>query len=289
MEITRLLPDQYPFLLKQIQKQPKYLDLIGKLPPDDCKFLCVVGSRSSSNYGKNVCRKLIAGLEGYPVVIVSGLAIGIDSIAHEAALEAGLTTIAFPGSGLNEEVIYPRVHLPLAKKIVAAGGALLSPFERDQIGQPWCFPVRNSLMAGISQATLIIEGGPESGTLITARETLEFSRDLLFVPGQIFSELSHVANYFLRHEGKPITSSADLLEELGFKLPERTIESEEPNPIPLLLSPDEEMIVSLIRRESLTIDELLEKTGYAVNKFSILISELELRGIIREEGGVYKI
>src|SRR4051812_13293618 len=101
-----LLRDDYPFLLKQVPRLPKRMDMIGQLPSDDNKFLCVVGSRENSEYGRDVCRRLITGLAGYPIVIVSGLAIGMDSIAHEAALEANLKTIAYPGSGLSHRVLY---------------------------------------------------------------------------------------------------------------------------------------------------------------------------------------
>jgi len=157
MNIQTITSDQYPYLLKQISQLPKYLDVIGTIPSDENRFLCVIGARKHTSYGKEVCERLIAGLAGYPIVIVSGLALGIDSVAHAAALKAGLKTIAFPGSGLNEQVIYPEEHKPLAKQIVAAGGALVSPFARDQIGVYWSFPTRNRLMAGISHAVLIIE------------------------------------------------------------------------------------------------------------------------------------
>src|SRR6185369_12697192 len=117
MEIQRLYPHQYPYLLKQISAPPKFLDCVGPMPPDDHKFLCVIGARRYSPYGQECCEKLISGLRGYPIVVVSGLAIGIDSIAHRAALKAGLKTIAFPGSGLSRHALYPVRHRMLAEEI----------------------------------------------------------------------------------------------------------------------------------------------------------------------------
>ena len=116
-KIKRLAPEQFPELLKEITDPPKQLYIKGELPSsEDMKFLCVVGSRKYSPYGKEVCQKLIEGLSGYPIVIVSGLALGIDAIAHESALDAGLTTIAVPGSGLGDDVLYPSTNKSLAKK-----------------------------------------------------------------------------------------------------------------------------------------------------------------------------
>src|ERR1035437_1752316 len=117
MNITTITEKQYPFLLRQIKPLPPSMDLAGVLPSDENKFLCVIGSRINSNYGEDACRKIIRGLEGYPIVIVSGLAIGIDSISHDAALEVGLKVIAFPGSGLSHSSLYPPSRRYLAKKI----------------------------------------------------------------------------------------------------------------------------------------------------------------------------
>lgn len=215
LPIRTIYRDEYPFLLRQISSQPKSLDVVGELPSDGRKFLCVVGSRRHSRYGEDVCRSLISGLRGYPVVIVSGLALGIDSIAHEAALEADLPTVAFPGSGLSPDVLYPASRQRLAERIVASGGALISPFQRDAPSAPWFFPARNRLMAGMCHATLIIEAREESGTMITATAALQFGRDVFAVPGSIFSEMSRGPNALFSQGAAPVSSSADLLEALG--------------------------------------------------------------------------
>ncbi len=218
VEIQKIHKSEYPYLLQQISSLPECLYVAGTIPPDDMKFLCVIGSRKYSNYGEEVCRSIIHGLKGYPVVIVSGLALGIDSIAHEVALEADLKTIAFPGSGLLPEVIYPQCHLGLANRIVESGGALISPFEMDNAGGLWTFPFRNRLMAGISHATLLVEGRRGSGTLITANNANEFCRDVFVIPGSIFSDLSYGAHTLLRQGATAVSSSEDVLESLGFEV-----------------------------------------------------------------------
>ena len=192
MNTVKIFPSEYPTLIKQMALQPKFLECAGALPPGDSyKYLCVVGARNFSEYGRDVCKSLISGLRNYPIVIVSGLALGIDSIAHETALQVGLKTIAFPGSGLAKEVIYPKSHLRLAERIVKSGNTLLSSFDHNQIGMNWTFPVRNQLMAALSHATLIIEGKKGSGTLLTAKYANDLGRDVLIVPGSIFSDLSY--------------------------------------------------------------------------------------------------
>ncbi len=287
---TKINKSQYPFLLRQIPHLPEELHMAGKLPSDDNKFLCVVGSRLNSKYGHDACVKLISGLAGYPVVIVSGLALGIDSIAHEAALDAKLTTVSFPGSGLSYDALYPPSHKHLATKIVEAGGALLSPFKLDQPGAEWTFPTRNRLMAGMSHATLIIEAAKGSGTLITADYAGTFGRDILTVTGSIFDELSYGPHMLLRRGATPVASSADILQALGFPVIRTDgMNQALPNFAEMSLSPEQKTIVDYLKIEPLSSTDLISKTGFASSKFNAIVSELELLGIISEYNGRYKI
>ncbi len=280
------------------------MDIIGTMPPDEYKFLCIVGSRTYSTYGKDACKKLILGLRGYPIVIVSGLAVGIDSIAHEAALEAGLKTISFPGSGLDPSVLYPSSKRYLAEQIIKSGGALISRFNQLQKSDIWTFPSRNRLMAGISHATLVIEGRHGSGTLGTAKYAEEFNRDVLAVPGPIDSELSYGPHMLIRRGATPITSSEDILEALGFtdttryddekRVPKKHSRSNRSTQLTInldqiSLSPDEKAICTLIKDESLSATELIEKTSLPVSLFNITVTELEMKGFVSEEGGRYRM
>jgi len=213
--IYTLNKKDFPRMLSEIDSKPNKLYIRGTLPNENTKILCIVGARHHSAYGEKVCKELIQGLKGYDICIVSGLAIGIDSIAHKAALDNGLKTIAFPGSGLDTSVMYPLRHRDLAQEIVDKGGALISEFSPLQKAMKWTFPQRNRLMAGISQAVLIIEAERKSGTLITSKYATEYNRDVGAVPGDIYSPLSEGPHMLIRLGATPITSSQDILELLG--------------------------------------------------------------------------
>jgi DNA protecting protein DprA len=361
MKITRLTIEQFPFLLRNIDNPPPHLDCVGALPPgEDYRYLCVIGSRHPSDYGVETCKALIAGLRDYPVVIVSGLAIGIDSVAHRAALENKMKTIAFPGSGLNRSIIYPYTHVNLADKIVESGNTLLSSFKTDQIGAYWTFPARNRLMAGSSHATLIIEGRQGSGTLLTAEYALQFNRDVLIVPGSIFSDLSFGPHKLHKEGATPVANSREILAMLGFDvddpdddlkkpalpiikpeksasnnslpdndrilckipiryqakpkraqlLPEQlsfvevpaikasavktpTVQPSLTNSPPAIhplnsLSKEEFAMVRLLQYSSLSGSKIVEKTGLSASKVNVILSELELKGLVKQDGAVYR-
>jgi DNA processing protein len=284
-DIQRLAPDQFPALLKEIADPPKELYLRGTLPEDDLKYLCVVGSRKYTNYGKEACEKLIAGLRGYPIVIVSGLALGIDSIAHTTALEVGLTTIAIPGSGLGWDTLYPRNHVALAKRILEANGALLSEFPPDFKATPWSFPQRNRIMAGMSHATLLIEAGEKSGTLITARLASEYNREVFVVPGSIFAPSHRGSHQFLRLGATPVTSSEEILDSLDVNQQPTTNNQQR---LFKNLSPNEQKVIELLR-EPMPRDELIRELRMSVSEANILLSAMELKGLLTETLGEIRL
>lgn len=221
------------------------------------------------------------GLKGMNVVIVSGLAFGIDSIAHRAALDAGLKTIAVLGSGLDWSVIYPRSHTSLAEEIINAGGAVIS--EEDQFHKPqdYNFPKRNRIMAGLSHTTLIIEAGIKSGTLITAKMALDYNRDVCAVPGSIFSTYSDGPHMLIKNGATPITSSTDLLNILGINsdiavATARALES----------CSDLERRIYEALREPMSRTELSRKIEANVVDINIALSLLEMRSFIKESGGI---
>jgi DNA processing protein len=280
--IRKLPKNEFPALLAEIADPPKELFLAGVLPDENQKLLAVVGSRKYSSYGKDSCEKIIEGLQGFPITIVSGLALGIDSIAHKAALKNDLHTIAVPGSGLDPTALYPSTHIRLAEEIVSSGGALLSEYENDFRATPWSFPQRNRIMAGMSHATLIIEANEKSGTLITARLALDYNRNVLVVPGSIFSPTSKGSNELLRHGAEPATSAEDILRTLGFD-----IEKENQKVRKSLfedLSPDEQRVVELLK-DPMERDDLIRALDIPVSKANMILSAMELKGIIKESMG----
>jgi len=279
---TKLLnPKDFPRLLKEINDPPKYLNMLGELPEGNPKFLCVVGSRKFTPYGLSVCENLISGLAGQDIIIVSGLALGIDTIAHKSAIRSGLKTMALPGSSLEDTFIYPPSNFKLSKEIVEKGGCILSEFPPQTPGYPANFPQRNRIMAGLSHAVLVIEASIKSGTMITAKLATHYNREVLAVPGSIFSDKSDGPNALIRLGATPITSSKDILEALGLK------ESEEQtlfNPNKYYnCTPNELKIVELLR-SPLSKDDLTVKCRdfASVSEINILISMLELKGLIKE-------
>ena len=283
--IKLLQPEEFPPLLREIADPPAELYLEGELPATELVWLTIVGSRKFSHYGREVCDKIVSELAGYPLVIVSGLALGIDTLAHEAALAAGLKTIAVPGSGLDRSVLHPHSNRRLADKIVTAGGALLSEFPPTMPAGLHTFPRRNRLMAGLAKATLIIEAGERSGTLITARLALEYGRDVFAVPGSIFSLNSTGTNRLIKQGAAAITSGTDVLEALGFA-PEENIR-------PKLnfdeLTPVEKKLVDLLTVEGLPRDELIHQLNLSVSETNALIAVLEIKGIIKETYGEIRL
>lgn len=278
--VTDVPKEQWPPLLSEIPQPPSQLNHRGQLPPGDLPLLSVVGSRQYTNYGAQAVSYLIEGLRGYDVGIVSGLALGIDSLAHQAALRAGLYTLAIPGSGLNDTVLYPAVHKRLARNILDAGGGLLSEYEPDFKATKWSFPERNRLVCGISQATLVVEAAPKSGSLITARLATDYNRELLVVPGSIFSEKSKGTHQFLKLGATPITEPADILEVLK-------LEIQKPPTTPDKTSnPDESAVLALLS-EPKTRDEIVRELNLSTNAVSSLLMQMEINGQIKESGGCY--
>ena len=273
--IISISPEQFPERLKQINDPPKILYMRGGFPDEKCRFLAVVGARRFTPYGKQVCEELIAGLRGQSIVIVSGLALGIDSIAHRAALASGLKTVVVPGSGLSDNVLYPSANRALADKILESEGCLVSEFAPDFCATPWSFPQRNRIMAGLSDAVLVIEAEKKSGTLITAKLATEYNRDVLTVPGSIHSRNSEGPHLLLRLGAVPITKSDDILEALHLDIIAK------PENKYVDCSQDEIRVIALLA-DPLSRDTLIERLGMPISNANVLLSVMELKDIIEE-------
>ena len=283
--IEKLDQAHFPALLKEITDPPKQLYLEGELPSDELVHLTVVGSRRPSRYGQEVAEHLVTGLAGQPVAIVSGLAIGLDTIAHNSALKVGLPTIAVPGSGLDRSVLHPPSNRRLADKIVSSGGALLSELSLTEPAGIHTFPRRNRIMAGLSQAVLVVEAGERSGTLITSRLALDYNRDVLAVPGSIFSPTSKGANDLIRQGASVIASSGDLLLALGFE-PEEKASGQAKL---LELAPPAETVRQLLAVEPLARDDLIKCLKLSAQEVIPILAMMELKGLIKEEMGEFRL
>lgn len=251
------------------------LDAMGRASP---RILTVVGARKSTSYGRRSVEHLLSSLEKDEVIILSGLAIGIDGEAHRIALKNNLRTIAIPGSGLDNSVLYPSSHKSLAREILENSGTLISELEDTSRAAQWTFVARNRIMAALSDAVLIIEAEEKSGTLVTGRQALELGRDIGAVPGDIFTPTSLGPLSLIRDGATPITSPEDLRQLLH--LPEKTKDEK----VSLDLNDQEKIIMDLLR-ESKDKDALLEESGLTLSDFLMTITTLEMKSYIEETFG----
>ena len=284
MEIRELAREEWPVQLGEIPQPPERLWARGVMPPAGTKLLTVVGSRAMTRYGQEACQRLISGLAGYPISIVSGLALGVDTCAHKAALDAGLHTLVVPGSGLDDEVLYPRSNRAFAKEILQAGGGFISEYAPDTPSHVRYFPERNRIMVGLSDAVLVVEAGQKSGTLITARLAAEYNRDLLCIPHRIGDPHAFGPHLFIRLGAALVTEPIHILEAL--KIPPRETASTSIAPSDL---EDAELVIWSMLEEPMTRDEILRGAGGAANPGEVLTAlvSLELRGLIKEEFGAW--
>ncbi len=276
--ISTLTKEEWPQALLHIPEPPKQLFLRGACAPSGHKHLAVVGSRNYSDYGKQVVDYLIAGLRGYPISIISGLARGMDTLAHKAALDVGLHTLSVPGSGLSDKVLYPRQNLSLAHTILNSGGGLLSEYEPSFSATIWSFPRRNRIMVGLADAVLLIEASEKSGTLITARLTAEYNRDLLAVPGNIFAANSVGVHQFIKLGATPVTAPQDILDALHLEEYDHTL------PGSHTYSDEEQMVINLLVAPK-DHDTLIRALPLKEEQVIQLLMHMELDGKIREQNG----
>lgn len=281
MDVRKWERSEWPEQLLEIPQPPEKLWLRGTLPAAGTKFLTVVGSRALSPYGRGACEKLIGGLAGYPISIVSGLALGADACAHRAALSAGLHTIGIPGSGLDDSVIGPRTNLGLAHDVLKAGGALIS--EQEPFHKPWLaeFPSRNRIMVGMSDAVLVVEAGEKSGTLITARLASEYNRDLLCIPHHINDPHAFGPHLFIRLGAMLVSEPVHILEALGIA-PRASGAQTAPTDLEKT-----EFYIWTMLEEPMTRDEIVRRTDAPAGEALTALVALELRGLVKEEFGAW--
>jgi DNA processing protein len=267
----------YPALLRELHDPPDTLYLRGEVDALAAPGVAVVGARSCSAYGAQVSRALARELAAAGVVVVSGLARGVDGEAHRGALESGGRTIAVLGCGIDRD--YPRSHAELARRIVSSG-AVVSEYPPGVEPAPWRFPARNRIIAGLSLATVVVEARERSGALITADFALELSRDIFAVPGEITSGLSAGTNDLLRQGAAPLTSVRDVLETLGIEPATPARHS--------TLSDAAATLLELLGDGASGMDELIRASDLSSAEVAAALVELELAGLAAQADGVYR-
>lgn len=273
----------YPPLLKQIHDPAAALFVRGTWPAVALPSLSVVGSRQATPYAERASETIVKPLARAGLVIVSGLALGTDALAHEAALQAGGKTIAVLGSGIDDYHIFPSSNRYLARKIIENNGAVISEYPPETEPQKIFFPIRNRIIAGMSRGTMVIEAGIKSGALITARAALENGRELFAVPGPFHSPFSEGTNNLIKTGAHPVTEANDVLFALGL----RCFEENKKNKKPEAGSPAEAAIIQLLSAQPIHVDDLAHATGKNISEISHLLTLMEMKGTARHVGNLY--
>lgn len=279
MKINTILPQDNKFLqiINTIVNKPKTLYYIGKLPEKRSATVAIVGTRKPTAYGREVTYRLAYDLAKHGIIIVSGMALGIDGIAHRAAIEAGSITIAVLANGVD--IIYPATHRDLAKDILAHNGAIISEYEPGTEARDFQFLERNRVVSGLSDAIIVTEAAVRSGTLSTVMHALEQGREVFVVPGNITSPLSAGCNNLIKQGAHPITCAEDVLEIIAPELLKNQ------SLLPLGNSQLESKIIELLQSGVRDGDGLQVLSGVIASEFSIAITMMEISGTIRALGG----
>jgi len=283
VKIITLFDKDYPQILKEIPAPPIVLYVLGSIMGDDSLAVGVVGSRCASYYGLSSTEKFSSELASYGITIVSGLARGIDTCAHRAALKAKARTIAVMGSGFNH--IYPEENADLVKDI-ALCGAVISEFPMEEMPLPQNFPRRNRIISGLSKGILITEAAKNSGALITADFALEQGREVFALPGRIDSANSAGTNKLLKQGAKLVTNCQDIFEELNLYIEKQNTKVDMQKAV---CSNDENLLYDCISQQAIGIDDLVEKTSLTTGQIANLILKLQFKKLIRELPGKHFI
>lgn len=277
IKCTKHNSDEYPKKLRDIASSPKQLYSLGNFKEDASFKLTVVGTRKPTKYGRYVTETLVGELARMGVTIISGLALGVDGLAHQAALDNGGRTIAVLPCGLDK--IYPATHRDLAKKILGSHGALVSEYEEGVPPLTHNFPARNRIVSGLSDAVLVIEAAARSGTSITAGFALEQGKTVMAIPGNINNPMSAGTNNLIRTGAFPITSVRDVLDACGLEdLAAGPSQAKGDNQV-------EQVIIDSLTDGMLDGDAIQQATKLKPNELSNALTMLEIKGVIRNLGG----
>jgi DNA processing protein len=280
-KVITLKDDTYPAKLKEIANPPPLLYCRGEIFKSQDEFtLAVVGTRKITPYGEQITKDLVRELTQNGLTIVSGLALGIDALAHKTCLEAQGRTIAVLGNGLDS--IYPASNLPLARRILDTGGLIVSEFPLGTPSFKSNFPHRNRIISGLALGTLVIEAATGSGSLITASIALDQNREIFAVPGPINSSASKGTNELIKQGAIPVSSAQDIIQALNLELAKDFSRVRE------ILADNlgEEIIIKLLDNANLTIDELIKKSKLDAKEINSILVGMELKGKVRKIGGL---
>jgi len=280
IKTTNIQDENYPKLLKGIKNAPEVIYYRGEMKSDENCF-AVVGTRRFSPYGKQVALEMAGDLAEAGLIIVSGLAPGIDTFAHTATVERRKRTIAVLGTGVDEKSIYPQSNLKLAQKILETGGALISEYPPDQRGTQFTFPQRNRIISGLSLGILVVEAKEKSGALITAEWARKQKRKIFAVPGPIHSLNSKGCHYLIKNGAKLVENAQDILKELNLSY----LTCLTPGVKQMGENEEESLILEALKEGPLYIDKIIGKTKLKASEVASTLAILEIKGKVRNLGG----
>lgn len=279
-QVVTLESPGYPDLLREISAAPPLLFYRGQFEPIDRWAVAVVGTRRLTAYGRQVTHDLVGGLVRNGITIVSGLARGIDAVAHRTALEEGGRTIAVMASGIDK--VYPPEHRDMAREIVAGHGVIITDYPFGAEPESNHFPARNRLISGLSLGVVVVEAGEKSGALITSRFALEQNREVFAVPGNIHSPVSVGTNRLIQQGGKLVSRVEDILEELNLRMAADQAVAK----VVLPETAEEAALISQLSSQPLHVDELGRLTGMPISLISSTLTLMELKGMVQQVGGM---
>ncbi|MFH1661560.1 MAG: DNA-processing protein DprA [Candidatus Falkowbacteria bacterium] len=282
IKILTIEDKNYPKLLSEIYCPPPLLYYKGSVDYLNEFCLAVVGSRKYTAYGRQITEQIVKNLAQNNLTIISGLALGVDSIAHNSALEVNGKTVAVLGTGIDRKSIYPYSNTYLADKIIDSGGAIISEFPIKTPPLRFNFPQRNRIIAGLSLGTLVVEATEKSGALITSNYALEQNREVFAVPGNIYSPVSIGPNNLIKSGAKPVTNAEDIIEALDLNQITDYIENKKIIPD----SPEEEKILAHINHEPIHINDIARILNLNITIINSALAIMEMKGMIKNLGNM---
>ena len=281
MNIKTFKPEKYEYtkILSNISDCPSELFYKGTLPNKRIKTVAIVGSRKPTAYGRNIANKIANRLAEVGIVVISGLALGIDSVAHRGALERDGLTIAVLANGLD--MVYPAMHRSLAERIISSGGAIISEYPINTKPLPWQFLARNRIISGLADVIVVVEASKRSGTLSTASHGINQGKEVFAVPGNITSPYSEGCNHLIKMGATPLI---DIDEFIKYLVPEVDVKSKQAY-LPIGSNDTENFIINKLRDGEIDGDEIFSGLNISISEFNQALTMLEIKGIIKSQGG----
>ena len=281
MNIKTFRPEKYEYtkILSNISDCPSELFYKGTLPNKRIKTVAIVGSRKPTAYGRNIANKIANRLAEVGIIVISGLALGIDSVAHRGALERDDLTIAVLANGLD--MVYPAMHRSLAERIISSGGAIISEYPINTKPLPWQFLARNRIISGLADVIVVVEAAKRSGTLSTASHGINQGKEVFAVPGNITSPYSEGCNHLIKMGAIPLI---DIDEFIKYLVPEVDVKSRQAY-LPIGSNDIENFIINKLRGGEIDGDEIFSGLNISISEFNQALTMLEIKGIIKSQGG----